>query len=187
MRMVATGKIWTVDDLAELPDDGNRYEIVDGELCVTPSPTWRHGDAVQSLLFLLQPYLAANEIGYAKIAPADVVYDARNVVEPDLFVVPLIDGRRPRTWAEAGRLLLAVEVVSPSSARRDRVAKRLLYQRQRVPEYWVVDVDAALVERWRPLDERPEILAERLAWHPSQAHPPLLIDLGAWFRDVNGG
>ena len=186
MRMVATEKIWTEDDLATLPDDGNRYEIIDGELFVTPSPTWRHGDAALSLAFILRSYLSANAAGHVKVAPQDVVYDKRNVVEPDVFVVPLVDGRPPITWQEAGRLLLAVEVVSPSSARQDRVAKRWLYQRQGVPEYWVIDVDAQLVERWRPADERPEILTDRLEWQPSAEHAPLSIDLDAYFRGVRG-
>ncbi len=104
---------WTAEMLDELPDDGNRYEIIDGELFVTPSPTWRHGDAVMELYQLLNPYVRAHALGHVKVAPQDVVYSRRTVVEPDLFVVPLVDGRKPRTWAEAGRLLLAVEVLSP--------------------------------------------------------------------------
>ena len=186
MRMAATDRKWRVEDLAALPDDGNRYEIIAGELLVTPAPTWRHGEAVQALLLILQPWLSTNALGHAKIAPADVVYGVDTVVEPDLFVVPLVDGRRPRSWEEAGRLLLAVEVISPSTARRDRVAKRWLYQRQEVPEYWIVDVDAALVERWRPGDERPEILSDRIDWQPSPGAAVLTIDLVAYFREVVG-
>ena len=77
-------------------------------------------------------------------------------------------------------------ILSPSTARADRHVKRRLYQRERVPEYWIVDVDARLIERWRPEDERPEILAEQLEWRPDPAHPPLTIDLPAYFRDVTG-
>src|SRR5687768_13835051 len=113
---------WTAEMLDELPDDGNRYEIIDGELFVTPSPTWRHGDAVMELYQHLNVYARAHGLGHVKVAPQDVVYSRRTVVEPDLFVVPLVDGRRPRTWAEAGRLLLAVEVLSPGSQRADRWA-----------------------------------------------------------------
>jgi len=97
-----------------------------------------------------------------------------------------VNGRRPRTWDEVGRLLLAVEVLSPSTARKDRVAKRSLYQRYGVPEYWLVDVDGGVVERWRPCDERPEILTDRLEWQPSVEHTPLSIDLIAYFRDGRG-
>ncbi len=108
------------------------------------------------------------------------------MVEPDLFVVPLVDGREPRTWEEAGRLLLAVEILSPSTARADRQVKRRLYQREAVPEYWIVDVDARLVERWRPEDTRPEILSERLLWQPDTAHPALEMDLPRYFVELCG-
>lgn len=114
-------------------------------------------------------------------------FSAKHVmVQPDVFVVPLIEGRKPASWEETGRLLLVAEILSPSTARADRHVKRRLYQRERVPEYWIVDVDARLVERWRPDDERPEILAERIEWQPDQKHPPLVIDLPAYFRDVTG-
>jgi len=177
---------WTAEMLDELPDDGNRYEIIDGELFVTPSPTWRHGDAAMELYRRLDPFVRANGLGHVKVAPQDVVYSRRTVVEPDLFVVPLVDGRKPRTWVEAGRLLLAVEVLSPGSQRADRWVKRALYQRENVPEYWIVDVEARLIERWRPNDERPEILAARLEWQPDAALPPLVIDLESYFAEVIG-
>ena len=102
MRMAATGKVWTVDDLAALPDDGMRYEIIDGELFVTPSPSWRHGDAVMTLAYILRSYLSAHVTGHLKVAPQDVVYDKHTVVEPDLFVVPLVDGRPPAHMGGGG-------------------------------------------------------------------------------------
>jgi Uma2 family endonuclease len=64
--------------------------------------------------------------------------------------------------------------------------KLRLFQRQHVPEYWIVDVDARLVERWRPEDERPEILAEQLEWRPDPALLPLVIDLPSYFREAAG-
>jgi Uma2 family endonuclease len=175
---------WTAEMLDELPDDGKRYEIIDGELFVTPSPTWRHGDAVMELYEPLKAYARAHGVGHVKVAPQDVVYSRRTVVEPDLFVVPLVDGRKPRTWAEAGRLLLAVEVLSPGSQRADRWVKRALYQRENVPEYWIVDVDARLIERWRPGEDRPEILDSRLEWRPDAAKPSLVLDLEGYFAEV---
>ena len=77
-----------------------------------------------------------------------------------------------------------MEVLSPSTARADRQVKRRRYQRHGVPEYWIVDLDARLVERWRPADERPEILAERLEWRAVPEAPPLEIDLGEYFSEV---
>ena len=67
--------------------------------------------------------------------------------------------------------LLAVEVLSPSTARADRTVKRRLYQRAGVPEYWIVDLEARLVERWRPADERPEVLTDTLTWRPVSPAP----------------
>jgi Uma2 family endonuclease len=74
-------------------------------------------------------------------------------------------------------------VLSPSSAQHDRVRKRPLYQRH-VPEYWIVDLDARLVERWRPDDDRPEILTGVLAWHPAGASEPFRLELPAYFAQV---
>jgi Uma2 family endonuclease len=186
MRMATAAKRWTVDEVRALPDDGNRYEVIDGELFVTPAPTWRHGDAVLGLVKHIVTYLDAHPVGHLKVAPQDVVYDERTMVEPDLFVVPLVSGRKPRTWEEAGRLLLAVEVLSPGTARADRRVKRRLYQQHDVPEYWIIDVDAELVERWRPGDERAESVSERLEWHPDPRYPPLVIDLPRYFAEVLG-
>ena len=117
MRMPTLKRRWTADDLADLPDDGQRYEVIDGELFVTPAPSLRHQRAIFELARILADYVESEGIGDMIIAPADVRFsDARNV-QPDVFVMPLVDGRRPRRFEDAGRLLLAVEVLSPSTAR----------------------------------------------------------------------
>jgi Uma2 family endonuclease len=77
--------------------------------------------------------------------------------------------REARSWKDIGHLLLVVEVLAPATARYDRGIKRRHYQAAGVPEYWVVDPDAQLIERWRPEDERPEIIRERMTWHPDGA------------------
>jgi Uma2 family endonuclease len=181
---MAIGAGWTVEQLATLPDDGQRYEIIDGELYVTPSPAYRHQYAVLDLATSLQAYLKPLGLGVALPAPADVEFSRRTVVEPDVLVVPLSAGRRPRDFAEAGRLLLAVEVLSPGTAARDRGVKRELYQRQNVPEYWIVDLDARLIERWRPDDQRPEIVRDRLEWLPEGAGEPFTLDVPAFFAEI---
>ena len=108
-------------------------------------------------------------------------------MQPDVFVVPLVSGRRPKDWRDIERLVLAVEVLSASTARADRSVKRRLYQRTRVPEYWIVDLEARLVERWRPADERPEVLTDSLSWAPSAAGTEsLTIDLPEFFTKVLG-
>ena len=82
------------------------------------------------------------------------------------------------------RPTLAVEILSPGTAGRDRGIKRRLYQQAEVPEYWIVDLDARLVERWRPGDERPEILSETLTWQPSESASPFELDLAGFFAEV---
>ena len=116
MAMPAQPTEWTVEMVRALPDDGNRYEVIDGELFVTPAPSVFHQRAVVELLYLVGPYVKAHGIGEALIAPADVVvYGPRKFVQPDLFVVPLVDGTLMRAWTDVGRLILAVEVISPST------------------------------------------------------------------------
>jgi Uma2 family endonuclease len=179
-------KEWTYEMLETLPDDGNRYEIIDGELLVTPAPGWSHQGVLWNLCVLFDAYLRQYPLWHGLFAPADVVFDNRNVVEPDLFIVPLIHGRAPQSLKEAGALLLAIEVLSPSSHRADRTKKRILYQRFVVPEYWIVDSVGRLIERWRPEDARPEILTDLVEWKPSPAHPPMRIDLADFFARVHG-
>jgi Uma2 family endonuclease len=186
MAMPAQPTEWTVEMVRALPDDGSRHEVIGGELFVTPAPSWIHQRAVGELFRILMPYLEQHATGDAIIAPADVLFGPRDMVEPDLFVVPLVGGRAPRTWEEVGRLLLAVEVLSPSTLRSDRGDKRALYQRKGVPEYWIVDLDARRFERWRPNDESPELLAAALAWQPDRFIEPLAIDLPAYFAKVLG-
>src|SRR4030095_6016432 len=113
----------------------------------------------------------AHRIGEAIIAPADViVYGPRKFVQPDLFVVPLVNDAPVRAWTEVGRLLLTVEVLSPSTEHTDRGRKRRVYKEKGVPEYWVVDTDARTVERYRP-DDSVEILTQPLRRRTGHAAP----------------
>jgi Uma2 family endonuclease len=105
---------------------------------------------------------------------------ARRLVQPDLFVVPWTP-HVPASWREVTSLVLAIEVVSPGTARADRQVKRRLYQDEGVAEYWIVDADARLVERWRPTDTRPALCDGSLTWAPREDVPPLTIDLGSVF------
>jgi Uma2 family endonuclease len=186
MAMPAQLAEWTVEMVRALPDDGNRYEVIDGELFVTLAPSWTHQRAVLELALELAPYVRQHAIGDALFAPADVMFGPRDMIQPDLFVVPLVNGSPPRTWEEVGRLLLAVEVLSPSTIRTDRSPKRDLYQRKNVPEYWIVDADTRMVERWQPNDMSPETLTSTLEWQPDRFTEPLVIDLSRYFTRVIG-
>ena len=175
---------WTVAERDELPDDRNRYEVIDGELFVSPAPSLRHQEAVIRLHRLLDDYLNRERIGHAFIAPGDIVFSPKCGVQPDVFVLPLKDDRRPERFEKTKGLLLAAEVRSPSTARADRVAKRKLFRDENVPEYWVVDLDARAIERSTPSEPRPEILAETIEWFPEGASEPLVSDLAAYFERV---
>lgn len=184
MGMAATSTKWTAEMLRALPDDGKRYEIVRGGLLVTPAPSFTHQRAVKRLMFALDAYLQRAARAEVLHAPADVELEADSIVQPDLFVFPREPGRKVRRSADAGRLLLAVEIISPSTARYDRLLKRRLYLEHGIAEYWIVDCDARCVERWRPGDERPAIVAETLEWRGADEASPLMIDLPAFFAEV---
>ncbi|MEJ7812321.1 MAG: Uma2 family endonuclease [Gemmatimonadaceae bacterium] len=188
---------WTaqmVRETFDLARHSPRYEVIDGELlvsfaesepAVTNAPSVAHQRAVRGLFRALDEYVRAGRLGEAFTPPADLELEPGTILQPDVFVVPLV-GRQPaRAWSEMKELLLAVEVLSPSTARYDRVTKRRFFARARVPEYWIVDLDARVVERWRPDDERAEVLDERLAWHPEGAPDALDLDLPSLFREAH--
>ena len=178
---------WNYARWEQLPDDGNRYEVIDGQLFVTPAPSALHQRAVGRIFLRLENYLRGKTWGEVLFSPADISFSEDRLVQPDVFVAPPgPSGRRVREWSEIRGLLLAVEVLSPSTARADRQTKRRLYQEEGVPEYWIVDLDARVVERWRPGDERPEIVAATLTWQPDPSAAPLHLDLSVLFHEVLG-
>jgi len=187
MGMPAVQNDWTVERALALPEDGKRYEVLDGELHVTPAPTYEHQKALREIDRPVDTYVRANKLGWVLWSPADIVFSPRRLVQPDLFIIPWGSGVQPRAWTDVKSLLLAIEVLSPSTAHADRHRKRLIYQDQGVPEYWIVDLDARLVERWRPEDSRPEVVSDTLEWRPRAELAPLRIELPAFFREVLGG
>jgi Uma2 family endonuclease len=184
MGMPASHTDWTVEMVHDLPDDGNRYEVIDGELLVSPAPSYLHQEAVMQLYEILVPYV--KQVGqHLIVAPAAVTFSPRREVQPDLFVLPKQAGRRPQRFEDVGKLTLAVEVLSPHSIRADRNQKKGLYQDERVPEYWIVDPRSRTLARWRPDSAHPELLATLLTWQPVPSHDPLTIDLVKYFRAVH--
>jgi Uma2 family endonuclease len=186
MGMPAEITEWTADMARALPDDGNRYEVLDGELFVSPAPNLPHQAMVVELAVLLRAYAKANEIGRLYVSPADVQFSSRRLLQPDLFVAPLVHGMPPRAWSDIKRLLLVIEVASSSTVKVDRGRKRKIYLEEEVPQYWIVHTDARLVECWRPGMEQPQIVDAVLSWRPTAAVAALEIDLEALFDDVMG-
>jgi len=185
MVMPETARRWTAQMVRELPDDGKRYEVIHGELVVTPSPRPRHERVRVRLLERLQAYLRAvalpdNLFG----APCDISWDDETLVQPDLLVVPTEE--ITNDWRTYRTLLLAIEILSPSTARYDRGVKRRLYQEYRVATYWIIDHEAAVVEVWHPGDESPEMVTDVLHWRVAQDAPELAIELASLFDGLPG-
>ena len=182
MGMPAQNIEWTAEMVRALPDDGNRYEAVDGELLVSPAPTPRHQAVLARLFLILSPYVRQHRLGWVLWSPADIELSPHTVVQPDLFVVPDEGKGEPASWSEIKRLLLVVEGLSPSTASHDRLKKRPAYQKAGIPEYWILDIDSRLVERWTPDDARPEVIVDVFEWRPKPDIEPLRIDLAQVFR-----
>ncbi len=181
MGMPQAARRYTVEEVLAFPNDGNRYELVQGELLVTPAPRLRHQDVVGELYFRLRTDLEDRGEVRVFLSPADITWADDVLVQPDVFVVPASE-TTAQDWSSIQTLLLAVEVVSPSSARHDRIIKRRLYQEHGVDTYWIVDPDAAVVEVWRPDDERPEIVTAVLRWRVAPDAGELEIDLAEIFK-----
>lgn len=183
MVMPAAG-FWTRGSVLALPEDGNRYELVDGELLVSPGPRGAHQAGVAELFRLVDPYARAHKIGRVCFSPADLDFRSGQLLQPDLFVGARVGSRDPVDWTDYGIPLLVAEVLSPSTAHHDRVTKRWYYQRAGVPVYWIIDLDLRRVEVWCPGDHSPVIVEHVLPWQPDVGVPPLLIDLPLYFSSV---
>jgi Uma2 family endonuclease len=162
-----------------LPDDGHRYELIDGELVVTPAPRGRHQVVLRELFTSLHAALGQTKGIELLWSPADISLGEEEILQPDLFVcrtrnhIPLVD------WSDVEALLLVIEVLSPSTAQYDRGLKRLRYQRAGVPEYWVVDTEARAIERWRPGDTEPDVVTGTLRFGIGESQPECTLDVAA--------
>jgi Uma2 family endonuclease len=139
----------TYDDYCRLPDNGRRYEIIDGELFVTPSPRRAHQKVVTQLSRVLGNFVEAGDCGEVYVAPFDVVFSLFDVVEPDILYV---SKKRASVVTEEnvqGAPDLVVEVLSASTAEIDRTTKLKLYARYGVQEYWLIDPERCTAEIYR--------------------------------------
>ncbi len=173
--------VLTYEDYCALPDDGKRYEIIEGELCVTPSPSRKHQEFAGNLLVVLKPFVAARRLGVVYIAPFDVILEETSIVVPDLLFVAqdrvgIVTDRGVR-----GAPDLIVEILSPGTARRDRVEKAKLYARHGVGHYWLADPEARILEVYELTEgqyRRTANLADDDSFSPS-LFPGLTIALSS--------
>ncbi len=182
MGMPVPESITTIEELLALPEDHMRHELLDGVHVVTPAPTRLHQRVLWEFNDQLGKALRKPSGLEVLFSPADIRLGPRTLVQPDLFIVP----RDNREWADVPVPFLALEVLSPSTASRDRNTKRRLYLEAGVEEYWIVDIDARVVERWRRGDDRPEIVDAVLEWSLSVGVSGS-IDLPELFKRVEGG
>jgi len=180
--MVKPQRGYTLGMWQRLPQDGNRYELLDGELIVTPSPLPVHQTLVARLTVALSSYVDAHALG--RVWPGiDMFHGRRTVLEPDVAVGLGPHARRLRSWKELRGPALAVEVLSRSSRRYDRGKKRAVYLAHGC-EYWIVDPGARLIERYLPGHAEPSIHHATIDWQPDPSVAALTIDLAALFAEL---
>ncbi len=137
---------WTYKHYAALPNDGKRYEIVNGVLYMTPSPTGAHQDAAFEIASFLRTHIKLTGLGLVRMAPFDVELAPNTVVQPDVLVVLNANRDKIKENRIIGAPDLVVEVVSPGSAIYDRHEKYNAYSHAGVPEYWIADPGTHTVE-----------------------------------------
>lgn len=169
----------TYDDYVLLPDDGYRYEILDGDLVMTPAPNPRHQNVLLNLASVIREWVASADLGKVYIAPIDVLLERTIVVQPDLLFI-----QRERLQIVTERGIegapdLVVEILSPGTAQRDRLAKARIYARRGVGDYWIVDPDRRTLEAFHLAQKRYRKVASlrgKHTLHPVR-FPNLVISL----------
>ena len=175
-------RLYTYDDYLTLPDDGRRYEIIEGELFMSPAPRLSHQDISRNIEFALLKFVQRNHLGVVYYAPVDVLFSEVNVVQPDLVFVST-SNRQILTEANIqGAPDLIIEILSPATAATDRGAKKRLYERYGVKEYWLVDPDSETVEIYTLRAGRYE-LAQR-AEKTGTVHSVLLSGFSMEVADI---
>jgi Uma2 family endonuclease len=176
---------WTTHEVEQLINDRAgltpRYELVDGELLVTPAPSLRHQRLIFELALRLQRYLTAHGIGEVFLGPSELKLVTGERYEPDLFVLPAIGRRRPIVSDAPSSPLLVCEALSAGSSRHDRFTKRRAFQRNGVEEYWIMDADAEAFEIWHPQDDRAALVDEALGWKPLGAVEAFELEVREFF------
>jgi len=167
------------EDYLSLPADRNRNEILEGELIVTPSPTFEHQEISQNLAHILYFHIKKNGLGKLVTAPMDVLLDENTIVQPDIIFISAEKLRRITKRGIESAPDLLVEILSTGSKRYDRLSKMQIYGKHGVPWYWIVDPETSTLEEYRlesshylPLETR-----RRSSKFTPGLFPGLVIDL----------
>jgi Uma2 family endonuclease len=140
---------FTADDIWDAPDDGDRYEVIDGDLYVTPPPDYLHQRGLGNLHITVGFYLRGHDLGYVVAAPIGVKLDAGSGVQPDLVFVSRERAGIITQRGIEGAPDLVVEVLSPSTAANDRGIKMRRYAAAGIPHYWMLNPRARNLEAYR--------------------------------------
>lgn len=178
MAMSMPAKAWTLEELHRLPDDGNKYELIRGELYVTPPPSVDHEEVLARLSAILTGYVERHGVGRV-YRPRAVIRFEGSEAEPDLMVRVVSSGIHGNAWEALPPPVLVVEALSPTTRRRDLGNKREYYLDAGAGEYWVLDGERREIRVIRP-GEQDVIARESLAWRAAAAEP-LVIDVVALF------
>ncbi|CAN5253943.1 Uma2 family endonuclease [soil metagenome] len=184
MTNKAVTERWSYAEFARLPDDGNRYEVISGDLHMTPAPRPLHQVAVTELAAQMSGFARAHDLGWVLSGPIDILFAEGDYLEPDLIFI-----RRERAGIISDRGIeaapdLVVEVLSGSTAERDRGIKRERYTYFGVPTYWIVDPEARKIEIYGLAEGKaePEIVRDTLVWRPVPGGPELEIRVAEVLR-----
>jgi Uma2 family endonuclease len=177
MQMAGT-KVWTLEELHSLPDDGNKYELIRGELFVTPAPAVGHETVLSRLVEVLLPYVKAHRLG-SVYSSKPVIRREGSETQPDLVVGPRLDPRA--SWDDIPLPILVVEVASPTTRRRDRDQKRSFYMELGIPEYWMIDPESRSLTVIR-CDHADGMATEVYVWQPPGAMAGLEVSVPALFE-----
>jgi Uma2 family endonuclease len=177
---------WTYNDYAALPNEGKRYEIVNGVLYMSPSPGWTHQEIVFEIASYLRDHLRKSGSGGVFIAPLDVELAPKDVFQPDVVVLLKANRDKLKEGHIVGAPDLVVEVVSPGSETHDRYRKLAAYARARIPEYWIVDPDSRTVEilTCEGGEYQSQGVYRGKAQLPSQIVPGLAVQVEQFFVSV---
>lgn len=150
----------TYEDFCALPDDGKRYEIINGDLYMSPSPNIPHQKIIINLAAIIHGYVRKHKLGTVLVAPTDVLLSNHDIVEPDILFVSKENQSIITHKHIKGTPDLITEVLSPSTSRRDLRLKRDLYARSSVPFYWILDPDGPRVIELQLMDGEYAVVRE---------------------------
>ncbi|MFQ5769732.1 MAG: Uma2 family endonuclease [bacterium] len=144
---------FTYEDYLLLPDDGKRYEIIEGELFMTPAPIIKHQNVLRELGKHIDNFVVTHNLGIVFLAPCDVILSKTNIVQPDIIFISKENRVMIKEKNIQGAPDLLIEITSPNTKERDLVLKKKLYAKFGVKEYWIVFMQEEMVKIWKLEDD----------------------------------